>query len=49
MSTNIAETSVTIDGVRFIVDSGKVGIVLGFLHTCSTIVSVWQFMNFSVN
>lgn len=25
VSTNISETSVTIDGIRFVVDSGKVG------------------------
>ena len=29
VSTNIAETSVTIDGIRFVVDSGK---VCGRLH-----------------
>lgn len=28
VSTNIAETSVTIDGIRFVVDSGKVNVVM---------------------
>lgn len=30
VSTNIAETSITIDGIRFIVDSGKVTLLLFF-------------------
>ena len=31
VSTNIAETSITIDGIRFIVDSGKVRIAINYL------------------
>ncbi|GMS97288.1 hypothetical protein PENTCL1PPCAC_19463, partial [Pristionchus entomophagus] len=27
LSTNIAETSVTIDGIRFVIDSGKVNLI----------------------
>ena len=33
VSTNIAETSITIDGIRFIVDSGKVTLLLFFLFS----------------
>ena len=31
VSTNIAETSITIDGIRFIVDSGKVRIAINYV------------------
>ena len=34
VSTNIAETSVTIDGVRFVVDSGKVGTFFILVYFC---------------
>ena len=34
VSTNIAETSVTIDGVRFVVDSGKVDQISAFALHC---------------
>ena len=30
VSTNIAETSITIDGIRFIVDSGKVTLLSSY-------------------
>ena len=39
VGTNIAETSVTIDGIRFVVDSGKVHVFIVLNVNCKNIFS----------
>jgi len=47
VSTNIAETSITIDGIRFIVDSGKVRIAMNCLKFLDvTFIVVLRYFDF---
>jgi len=39
LATNIAETSVTIAGVRFVVDSGRVKVIYGYCIANSNVTS----------
>lgn len=46
VSTNIAETSITIDGIRFIVDSGKVTYSYYILLCLSGLVVLKRYFDF---